>query len=139
MSAKKKQSSAIVAFFTSKIFLISIVCVILVVTYGLGRSVYQDYMLRQEIFELQQNIRSLETKNIKSLEILGYVMSDAFVEREARQSLNLQEPGEKVFVFPNTDSNTEEVVIGATLEENRPLLNNPMKWWYYFIHKDIHN
>lgn len=138
MSAKKSQSSAIAIFFRSKVFLFSLATIILLVLYGLGRAVYQDYMLRQEIFELQQNIRSLETKNLKSLEILEYVMSDAFVEREARQSLNLQEPGETVFVFPNTSTE----ILGSEVEsvqENRPLLNNPIKWWYYFIHKDILN
>jgi cell division protein FtsB len=138
MSAKKIQSSSISRFFRSKLFLISIAILVLLVAYGLGRAVYQDYMLRQEIFELQQNIRSLETKNLKSLEILEYVMSDAFVEREARQSLNLQEPGETVFVFPNTSTNMQDTT-ADTSEENRPLLNNHIKWWYYFIHKDIYN
>lgn len=109
--------------------------IILLVLYGLGRAVYQDYMLRQEIFELQHSIRSLETKKLESLEILDYVMSDAFVEREARKSLNLQEPGETVFVFSETEQS--ETTTMSNTEENSPRLNNPIKWWYYFIHKDI--
>lgn len=135
MSAKKSQSSPIARFFRSRLFLISMAVVILLVLYGLGRAVYQDYMLRQEIFELQHSIRSLETKKLESLEILDYVMSDAFVEREARKSLNLQEPGETVFVFSETEQS--ETTTMSNTEENSPRLNNPIKWWYYFIHKDI--
>ena len=68
------------------------------------------------------------------MDILKYVTSDSFVEEKARIELNMKKPGEKVIVIKG--ENTEE-----SLEKNnpveKPLLNNPIKWWYYFIHKSI--
>lgn len=134
MPGKQKQSSVIARFFRSKSFIVSIILVVLFVLYGFGRALYQDYKIKQEIRELQDEIRSLETKRLESLEILEYVMSDSFVEREARQSLNLKEPGEQVYVLNST---TEDDVSDSLETEDRPRLNNPTKWWYYFTHTPI--
>lgn len=137
MPAKKKHSPA-ARFFRSKAFVITLILVVLFVAYGYGRAFYQDYKIRQEIRQLQDDIRSLETKKLESLEILDYVTSDAFVEREARRSLNLKESGEEVYVLSDATSSASARAITVT-EASDAHLNNPTKWWYYFIHKDIPN
>lgn len=134
MSAKKSASSPVVRFFHSKAFFIGGAILLLLVTYGFGRAFYQDYMVRQEIRELEYRILSTKHENIQSLEFLEYVMSDAFVEQEARRSLNLQEPGERVFIVPSVGSTTLSSTNDQSSTDTH--LNNAVKWWYYFIHAE---
>lgn len=134
MPAKSNQKSAVARFFQSKVFIVSMLTLLVLVAYGYGRAFYQDYTIKQEIRELQDEIRSLETKRLESLEILDYVLSDAFVEREARTALNLKEPGEEVYVI--TTTNTLRGVLETEVSrESNPRLNNVAKWWYYFTHE----
>lgn len=135
MPSKKQQAGPIGRFFRSKAFVIILVFIVFFVAYGYGRAFYQDYKIRQEIDQLQREIKSLETKRLESLEILDYVMSDAFVEREARQALNLKESGEEVYVV-TTMTTTTLPSSGETEIEGD--LNNPTKWWYYFTQTQIH-
>lgn len=134
MPVKKKTQSVLARFFLSKGFVVTMIVVVCLVLYGFGRALYQDYRIKQEIRDLQDEIRSLETKRLESLEILEYVLSDAFVEREARQSLNLKEPGETVYVLaPEGGASPAAIDIAS----DQPHLNNPTRWWYYFTHRPI--
>lgn len=62
---------------------------------------------RAEISRLEEEQRSL-------VEQLQQVMSEAFVEREARDKLFLGRPGEVVLLFPEGEGESQE---GATKDE----------------------
>lgn len=95
-----------------------------------ARAYYQDYMVRQEIQELQGDIEKLNTKKLESLKILEYVTSDQFVEETARTDLNMKKVGESVLVVPQvvTDTHASEAVYNFETDDLSPA----MKWWYYF-------
>jgi len=113
--------------------LIALICAILVAI-GYGRAYYQDYKIRQEINALQDEVKRLEYKKLESMEILKYVTSDAFVEEKARTELNLKKPGENVMVVTNPEV---EVKPSQESKEEKPRLNNPTKWWYYFTRHEL--
>ena len=131
---KKQRQTALKRFFGSRLFLgIALVLVILIAV-GYARGYYQDYKIREEINTLQEEVKLLEHKKLESMEILKYVTSPAFVEEKARMELNMKKPGENVLVIQN-QFETQEINKKAPVENYT--LNNPIKWWYYFIHREL--
>ncbi len=133
----KNEKSFLKRFFGSRWFLVTALVVAVLVAFGYARAYYQDYKIRQEIDSLQEQVKKLERKKLESMDILKYVTSDAFVEEKARTELNLKKPGENVLIVKN-QAESEETTQKTPVENT--LLNNPIKWWYYFLNrKSINN
>ena len=120
-------------FFFSRLFLFVVGGATLALAFWLVRSYYQNYRIQQEIESLHDEVSTLKQKRLESLEILSYVLSDDFVEEKARTELNLKRPGEHVVTIP--DDQTLPVTAPRPLPSGQAQ-GNPLKWWYYFIHKD---
>ena len=131
---ERKRQSWFKRFFASRLFLVISLVVVIAIAFGYARGYYQDYKIKQEIRELEEEVRNLETKKIESLDILQYVTSDDFIEEKARTELNLKAPGEKVLVFNREDDKYNEERIGLNQNE---VIKNPKKWFYYFLHKSV--
>ncbi|MBU0597226.1 septum formation initiator family protein [Patescibacteria group bacterium] len=132
MEEKTKQSM-FKSFFGSRLFLLFSLVIMMLVAFGYARGYYQDFKIKEEIRQLEEEVKSLETKKIESLDILQYVTSDDFIEEKARTELNLKKPGEKVVVFDRKDESYEE---RDNLGEDASI-KNPKKWLNYFLHKDV--
>lgn len=124
-------------FFVSRLFLFSVLMVAVVFAFGFARAYYQDYKVRQEIRNLQEQVKKLEAKRIESMEILKYVTSPGFVEEKARTELNMKKPGEQVLMINNLEEDSKTETVSGAEESER--LNNPSKWWYYFTHQNVIN
>jgi len=139
---KRQQQSALRRFFASRSFLIIALIIAMSLALGFARAYYQDYKIRQEISNLEEEVRSLETKKLESMEILKYVVSESYVEDKARTELNMKKPGENVVFIENlgqvnSDDLEQDNYTVADVDES--LLSNPRKWWYYFIYRSIPN
>lgn len=132
---EKKNDNKIKNVVSSRWFLVISLIIALFFAFVFARAYYQDYKVRQEIESLKEEVKNLENKKLESMEILKYVTSDNFVEEKARLELNMQQPGENIVVFDNVESENQKTV--SQSEESENVLNNPIKWWYYFIHKNI--
>jgi|SRR3989339_800 len=119
-------------FFESRLFLAVGFILAVLVALGYARAYYQDYKIKQEISNLQAEVKKMEKKKLESMQILEYVTSPAFVEEKARVELNMKKPGENVIILQNQP--LTEVESGSEAVEDAPL-SNPRKWWYYFLHK----
>jgi 3-deoxy-D-manno-octulosonic-acid transferase len=104
------------------------------VAVGYARAYYQDYKIRQKIQSLQDQVNQLGYKKLESMDVLKYVTSEAFVEEKARSEFNLKKPGENVLIVKNTAEADKSVGFEPV---EKPTLNNPAKWWYYFIYKTL--
>lgn len=137
---QKNEKSFFKRFFSSRWFLVTAFAVAVLVAFGYARAYYQDYKVRQEIDSLQEQVKKLEHKKLESMEILKYVTSDAFVEEKARTELNFKKPGENVLIVKNQAEQVEIEETAQNLPVEKTLLNNPIKWWYYFLNrKSINN
>ena len=133
----KKEKAFFRRFFGSRLFLVVALLVVIFIAFGYARAYYQNYRVRQEITSLQEQVRGLEHKKLESMEILKYVTSDQYVEEKARSELNLKKPGEKVVVFSNLVETTSDTSQISPVDKDP--LSNPIKWWYYFTHKQVIN
>jgi cell division protein FtsB len=133
MNREQKQSG-FRRFFTSKLFSVVALVVLILVALGYVRAFHQNYNIKQEIRQLESEVRKLETKKLESMVILKYVTSKDFVEEKARTELSMKKPGEKVAVIERDKIGTE---VDKMKNESEEHLDNPSKWWYYFRHKRI--
>lgn len=105
----------------------------MLVSFNYARVYYQDYEVRREIRELEEEVKNLEQKKIESLHILQYVTSPSFVEEKARTELNMKKPGEHVVIVQTLKTPTETPEEQPANEEDLTGKSNPIKWWYYFV------
>ena len=97
--------------------------------------------IQKEIAKLQKEAEKINKENFEIKEKITYLESKDYKEREAKDKLNLQSPGEKVvFVKPSVvrkSDNPQENLIendGETVIENeKSKVSNSEKWWKYFF------
>ncbi len=65
--------------------------------------------LASQVENLQQKIQDIERKNDALRQGMNKDQDDAYIERVAREELDLQQPGEKVFSFVVPESQKPEV------------------------------
>lgn len=118
-------------FFGSRLFTLIASIIAIMVVFGYGRAYYQDYLVAQEIKQLEEQAEKLEAKKIELLEVLQYVKSDSFAEEKARTELNMAKPGENVLVAPRALSAGDGQENNGVVELNN--ISNYKKWWRYFF------
>lgn len=80
-----------------------------------------------EVAKLTAQSTKLSTDNKQLSELIKYMDTPEYKEREAREKLNLKRPGEEVVVLPDSDSSG--MVAGASQDSE----SNPSKWFSYFF------
>jgi len=126
-------------FFTSKPILIVEFAIILLFAFRVGQEVLKRRAIEGEIHSLETEIGKLETQKSELGALLSYIETDSFVRNEARDKLNLAEPGEHVVVIPDVD--TESPVPGEEhgalqAPSDQPQTTNLKRWWQYFFDHD---
>lgn len=132
---KAKEENKVKRVIRSRWFLVIALVIAVFFAFIFARAYYQDYKVRQDIESMKEEIKNLETKKIDLLNLYDYVISEDFVEEKARTELNMKQPGESVIILDNVDKDNKKTELNT--EEDKHLLSNPIKWWYYFIHKNI--
>jgi len=101
--------------------------------FATGEALWQNFQINQEIVFLKNEIIQLEQQNIQYKNLIAYLKTESFREKEARRKLGYQKPGETVIAIPkdsflHVDPGTTKT--NETLD-NKPVLSNPQKWWDY--------
>ena len=132
---RNEPSSRARVFFSSKVFLICAFLLTLVFAIGFARAYFKDYAFREEVKRLQGEISQLEKKKLESIELLKYVSSTSYIEDTARLDFNLKKPGEQVLFIEKLGKEDESEDRGRKIVGSGQEMTNPLKWWYYFIHR----
>lgn len=95
---------------------------------------FQTYQLQAEERKLRQEISRLEAQNKELQKQIEYLKSDAYVEKVAREQLNLIKPGETaVVVLSPTPVPTPPASSGEQAPPRQPPRANWELWWDYFF------
>ncbi len=118
------------------------------ISYPLAKNISKQKELNKEIEELEQEITDLESKNLELTGLIEYIESDQFVQEQARLNLNYKKEGEKVVVIKdkveeinnkekvdNSNNKTIYNIRGLGKIEAEKEINNPVRWWRYFLNK----
>lgn len=112
----------------SKFFLYCASVVLLLLLFYLGREFYQKYQIQKQIRFLEDQVSLLDSQNKDVEELLKFLKSPEYKERQARSLLSMQKPGEVAVVLPqNPDLEIPDQVL---VEQS-----NFRKWWNYFFVK----
>jgi len=104
--------------------------------YVIGRSVFANYTINQQIASLRGQIHQIEVDIAELKNLIVYYESDSFKEIEARRRLGMRAPGEQVVILPKPEDRklpdgTPETVIEAQKEKDA--IPNPQKWISYIL------
>lgn len=116
-------------FSNSRLALISLVALVVLVGYAVVRERKDRVATVKSVESLEQEIAELEDKSLELSAMIKYLRSDEFVEREAREKLNLQKPGEKVVIVPESELEIARVAG----EEDSKNKRNWELWLEYFF------
>ena len=143
MRIRGARYQSVVQIFFSKAKLIVIIGFILLalIAVPLVRKINQKRALDSEIQVLSEQATRLEQKNSDLQDVMGYLESSGFAEKEARLNLDLKKPGEQVVVIKgnrnatSTAENTNSVfsVPGLDKEVAAPYVSNAQRWRNYFF------
>ena len=100
------------------------------------RVIAKNFKLQQEVDSLKNEIELLQLENQELEYQIAYFQTDSFADREARDKLGLQAPGETVVIFP--DKVPPLVASQAEKVDNRPAVEvalSNLEQWLYFLFK----
>lgn len=83
----------------------------------------------KSVSALEEEISKLESKNTELSELINYLKSDDFVEKEAREKLNMQRPGEQVVLISKNETERTEINGVSDVQEKK----NWQLWLEYFF------
>jgi cell division protein FtsB len=133
---KNREKTNTSAKFFSGIFFLSGLVVLVLIGVSLGKEVYRKRQIQKEIEGLQAQINQMGQQNGDMENLISYLSSTDFQEKEAREKLNLQKSDEKMIVLRKDvaapESQPQNIAINplAPSEDNSP---NWQKWWKYFF------
>ncbi len=114
--------------------------ILFIVGVSTARETYRSWKVDQEMKGLQAQVDALENKKSRVSQLIETMQSEAALDKEARLRLNMQKPGERVFVYDVAAPDTKPTWSDTTvLNETAPPVqvavnqSNPNKWWSYFF------
>lgn len=121
--------------FFSKISLILGIALLILASVVFYNVLTQKRSIDREIDSLKQEISELESDNLELEKFLDYTNSSSYIERTAKQKLNVKHEGEKVVVIGDGRAVSNElkgaggnVIVSETLTSS-----NIYNWWTYFF------
>ncbi len=98
------------------------------------REVVRTATVRRQVARLQQEVQGEAVRQGELEDLIGYLSSPTFQEREARLRLGLKKNGERVIVIPSTEKSTTDTTVGGSGPATTQTPSTPaQRWWQYFF------
>ncbi len=95
---KQDEKKTGITFFSSLFFLAGL-GVLVLIGISLGRETYRKRQIQKEIEGLQSEIQKMNQENGDLSNLISYLSTQEFQEKEAREKLNLQKEDEKLIIL----------------------------------------
>lgn len=122
--ARGKRKSFFQIFLYSSLSSLILILILSLIVIGLLKTLSREREINKEIIALEKEIKKLEGEKSNLLEVLEYLKSDFYKEKEAREKFGMQKPGEKAIVILPA----EEIQ-----EEREKEISIPRKWWHFLF------
>lgn len=108
---------------------IGITVVMFYLSYVLAKGALQLYKAQGRLGEAEVELKKEKESNVDLKRELATTETQEFVEKEARDKLNMQLPGETVVIMPESDIRPKG---GEGRQEGEKTKENWEKWWELF-------
>ena len=121
------------------LFLVLAVGFLLITALSAGREWYRQTRVKDEVAALQDRVARLEERRSGLSGLLAEWNAPETVDREARRRLNLQRPGERVYVLRGDAWEAVAAAATATAPtlyqegSSEPRRSNPERWFRFFF------
>lgn len=112
---------------TSKFFLLAALAALVAVGYGVTKSAVRRAEIEREVAALKAEISEHQSKSQQLSQLINYLGTEEYKEKEARLQFGLQKPGETVVIIPGENEET-----GSTAKEDDHK-TNWQRWLDYFL------
>jgi len=120
--------------FLGKLKILPFFLIIIYILFLLGKTVWQNYGINQEIAKSEEETKQLQEENKRLENLIKYYQSTSYKEQEARLKLGYQKEGEKVFVVPKSQEEQEEETAAEKTKKNGLAAKpNYLKWWEFLF------
>ncbi len=123
--------------YLGKLKILPFFLIIIYILFLLGKTVWQNYGINQEIAKSAEETKQLQEENKRLENLIEYYQSSSYKEQEARLKLGYQKPDEKVFIVPKSqeeEKREEKEEAENTKKKNGLALKpNYLKWWEFFF------
>jgi cell division protein FtsB len=121
--------------FFSGIFFLGGLAVLVLIGISLGKETYRKHQIQKEIGDLQSQIEGLNKENSQLGDLMTYLSSTDYQEKEAREKLNLQKADEKMIVLQRVLGAEKKNESTAPKEQSPAEDTSPnwQKWWKFFF------
>ena len=122
--------------FLGKLKILPFFLIIIYILFLLGKTVWQNYGINQEIAKSEEETKQLQEENKRLENLIKYYQSTSYKEQEARLKLGYQKEGEKVFVVPKSQEEQgeeEETIAEKTKKNGLAAKPNYLKWWEFLF------
>lgn len=103
-----------------------------------GRELYRRNRVQGEVQALEVRVSDLEKRKQSIAQILEKIQSPEVLDREARLRLNMQRPGERVYVLrgDNWEEVSDASALPALYEAKTDVQprSNPQRWLQFFLY-----
>jgi len=112
--------------FNSNIFIVALLLLLIFSFVKVTKGIVLRYKISQEIKQLEEQLTDLKDKTDKMNQLVTYLGTDEYIEKEARVKLNLRKPGEtQVNLAKDQDDASAPIEVDD--------LSNVEKWFNYFF------
>jgi cell division protein FtsB len=118
------------SFLRSKFATLVMLAVLGVVVFVTGKLLWQKYLVDEQIRSLQVRADQIRGQNSQLSDLVKYLNTPQYQEKQAREQLNLKKEGEVVVALPPSQ---QEQVASAGIVVRK---SNPQKWYDYFFRKN---
>lgn len=121
----------------SGLFFVAGLVILVSIGISLGKETYKKRQVQKEIEGLQSQIKQLDQENGDLANLISYLSTQEFQEKEAREKLNLQKDNEQMIVLKKELAVKQESQKSSDQPEDITEDNSPnwQKWMKYFFEK----
>jgi cell division protein FtsB len=127
--------------FFSGLFLIAGIGILITMGISLGKESYRKKQIQKEIESLQSEIQATKQQNDDLSNLISYLSTSQYDEKEAREKLNLQKEDEKMIILQKTVEPQETAPTQSLNQSTNSVTysNTPgwEKWLKYFFANKI--
>jgi hypothetical protein len=110
---------------------------VVVFSVAIVRELINGYTVRQQVKRLRGQVATEQHRQQELQDLIAYLSSPTFQEREARLQLGLKKSDEQVVVVPDAPGEAGNVNAGDGSDGSSNVTagptSNPQRWWNYFF------